>query len=383
MLLVNDNIFDPNDESSPFHREYHDAVQELKLLYRKNMDDNGRQVLVLTSANKIIINKTGYPEPLPNVFIPYTAKSKSKDGYTYLWRYTESNPVYDSSGRQRYEDNGFLFKGKLVLELSEMDKAFFLLYKSPLCSIEQKSTSHAFVLNDRAQSVKESKDKKARVALEYYIYDDNSPLVTDPDKLFDLCLAYDVEKAQHLKSMHSYFIGSLDKSSAGEFLASAQQKLEKAVINKLNYGVPISKFIDAVVHDSDWVQMKIKIMSALKNGFIKYDSVKGEVHFDIGGFQTHICNIQASKRGSDMYIDEIIDSITSSEDNLEIINSLSGTTDAGFDPKLFDPKNEDVNNLQFHELKALAKWLDIKTQRNTKSDVLRKLITEEYKKRGF
>lgn len=382
MLFANDTLFDPNDTHSPFFDEYKAATDIIRAIYDKNQDENGNRKLVLISPVPVKRNRTGFLEPETVSYIPYTATATTKDsGYSVAWRYSKSAPVFDNNGRRMFVENGMFFSGKMTLNYDELDKAFFLLFKSPLCSIERKSGSVAYVLNDRAKALNIVKENEDISSLEFYIFNSNSPLANKPEKIFKLSKAWGVSKIQHIEKMYNHYVGLTDMASADEFLADCKVKLKAAVSSEIQNGQPIKKFVDAVIKDQEWIDVKLKLIDAINNKYIKYDSALGSAKYDIGGNEISICVLPANKRSN--YIDELTSRVMLDDESLEILKSLDSEVQDFFDPKMVETNEEAVNELKFHEKKALAKWLELDVPKSTKSKQLTTMILDEYKRRGL
>jgi len=390
MLLVDGQIFDPKDPNIQEHPQwdfFKQRMDELKLLYKKNTTESGNQKIVIKNVRGNERNPiTNYPEPVANTYIPYKTTVQDNDGYSRTWRYTPGSPVTDSTGNLRYPEEGLIFGTSLVLTDKEMDKAFYLLYITPEIGFKKGNKVVGLVVNNNEEAHDIAKNNELEADVKFFIYSKHSPMYDDVEMLFKLCKAWNVPRIKHMERMYNSFIQDANNTTAYEFVNSAKVGLEKAVWDNVSNGVPVERFIEAVRKDPDWVDLRVNVLEAIDNGYIKLNKGTGAVYFDIGGEQTGICNVQPRKRTGISYVNDVVDVMFNSEDSMQILSSLGDeqpTSSTKFDPKMFDPKQDSIGDLKYSEKRALAKFLSITVPRSTKENELDKLIIEEYDRRGI
>ncbi|MHB8871066.1 MAG: hypothetical protein ACYC5G_01240 [Candidatus Doudnabacteria bacterium] len=117
----------------------------------------GKKYVTFTASDKVIINATGAPEPERTYTIPVEVICPNKEGDDNdTWIYCKTAPKTIQNGEKEYDRLPMIVGRDIVVQTTEKDKIFFLMYLSPAVK------NGRFILVDEEKEARESVAKLAR-----------------------------------------------------------------------------------------------------------------------------------------------------------------------------------------------------------------------------
>ena len=187
MIFVDGNkIGEGNSEAEKYYR---DKKKELLETYQWPIRIKDR----LASR----INETGYRETAKSYSIPLKQVVNDTIG-SHEWRYSTGYPVRDNkTGRQRYPVMHHIFKGELVIDKSDIDLAFFIIFRSDILQ-----STKLYVVDTRKEAEVYASAKRKMAGLAFMLWEEESPIYNNDQGVRDIAASLGIPHA-HDKNKYS------------------------------------------------------------------------------------------------------------------------------------------------------------------------------------
>jgi hypothetical protein len=143
--------------------------------YQKFLDEvipELSETVVFKRNTPIRVNHTGLVEPDPLMFVPYEARVYDETFGSQHWRYCESAPTQNSTGKWTYRPLGKNFKR--TESVSKKERPDYIFFMLELC---HRVRNKDIICEDREQeALKTIERDDKQVAVKYMIYNSLSPL---------------------------------------------------------------------------------------------------------------------------------------------------------------------------------------------------------------
>jgi len=210
---------------------------------------NNKNVVVVKTHDKVIINKTGNVEPPRCQTVPVKSIITSADGFGEdLWVYCDKAPKVNQKGEYEYDLDPIEIWRDVSIPTSKKDKLFFLMYLSTAAK-----NGRTYVVNDKLERLTAVEKINAKSRVDFLLTDEFSPLTEHRMRLI----------------AKSFGIANVDEKDKEEVILAL-----RGVVNvsdsKGDTTRNTNAFIDAMRSDKI-VDTKAIVQEAIDEGKIKYD----------------------------------------------------------------------------------------------------------------
>lgn len=221
-------------------------------------------------------NKTGAKEPYQSIVAPFEGDYVTPTGVKTRLRYSKSYPTKKASGRMDYvEGRGEVVERYMVIQDTEMDKAYYMLY---VCPIVKKGMLK--VENKQKEAAAELKALSKMAAINYMLNDEDSELYHDENRIRTIAAAFGVTKADDKKvSLDEVKLRLIKAITVGE---SGNDPL-----------INIKAFKEAVKMPKD-IKLRARIQQAIDRELLMFDMRKYRWNFIIDKMHKPIMDVNVS-----------------------------------------------------------------------------------------
>lgn len=277
-LFVNNEWFNPRlplETQPSAHKDY-------KKTYDRFVEEvrsfKSPVTLKIRRANKIRTDSKGTPLPPPSDNLSWKSVVNTASG-SETWVYQESIPE-KKDGEYRFRKMGEWVRGSLVIHPSrQMDKLFYFMRKSPYIN---RTLIH---YDPAAEAQRKVLTKQLEAELYFHIYNRDSDLVKEPNRLRDIAKSWGVKKVSELS------IPEIQEELFSK-VTSGDDRRTKG----------IKAFIDSV-GDKSKISREARIREAIEKDVISLNDMEMAWKFKSRGKETaEICKVESSDKGKEISV---------------------------------------------------------------------------------
>jgi hypothetical protein len=222
------------------------------------------------------------PDKPNSISFPLSAVVKTKTGAEH-WRYAE-NVIIKEHGVKKYTPKNLRFNGRMLLQETDMELAWFLYTKSIYCKegLNHSGKTFKFMFEDLISDAEKKADlESVRSQVKALIYGNEFGL--SEDKLRALAKAY--------------FVKNVDMLS----FAQVKIAIEHAIGRDARHG--LEKFIE-MTHMDELIKTRARMQNLMDAGKLKYDLAKKEWQWAEDGKKIElICKVAPGTNPNDVLYD--------------------------------------------------------------------------------
>lgn len=334
MLFINDKPLDLRNVSDP-------TVAKVKEGFRK-IKERGFPI-VFRDGHGIQINPTGAKEPGKRYSFSLISQMSNPDMGIEYWRYSKTPPNRDG----KFKSKRFTFFDVLVLNESDIDFAYYLLYLSDAVK------SGAIKLVDKKEDAKKQvAAKKKMVSTRFYLYEEQSDYYEAEELLRLIALSFGISRADDPKAL-----------SFDEVKLKLEQVIEAAEMNgDLERNEMAFKI---ALEGSGLVKMRASVQNAIDAGLVSYSDPYWILLDGKGGKKATLCTVPTLEY--DRRVDVLVEHLQKNVANRDLIETALGQEGAFNQPS--DLTLEMLEDMTFPQKKSWAKKFGYK-KFNPKEDEL-------------